>query len=151
MSDADCIPALISYASDSNRLAEAQHEAAAKLLRDEHLRYPMDGCAITLSCLLQAVGVAVPDTYLALGMVDLLESRGWQKVPLGEQKAGDVGTTCYGGVRHPGVDHVYLVLREMNEDENTVADNQARVPHFRSVSGHPDGKSPTRMFLRAPD
>ena len=149
MSDKECIPALIAIGGNSSSLESCQHDAAAKLLRDENLVYPMDGCAITLSCLLQSAGIDVPDTFLALSMVSVLESRGWQKIPVGEQKAGDVGTTCYGGVRHPGVDHVYLILRDMNEDECVVADNQRSCPHFRSMSGHPDGKSPTRVVLRA--
>jgi hypothetical protein len=150
MSDAERIADLIRVGSDSALLQHAQHEAARKLLKFDGEIYPADGCAITLSCELQAAGVAIPDTFQALTMVALLEKRGWKKVAVGDPlRPGDVGTTCYGGVAHHGVDHVYLVLRPVNANENVIADNQRHAPHLRSVSGHPDGKSPTRMFLRA--
>ena len=149
MSDAERIPELIQGASDPAAILTAQHAAARKLLAFDGEIYPSDGCAITLSTFLQTAGVTIPNTFQALALVNLLEKRGWQKIPVGQQKAGDVGTTVYGGVPHHGVDHVYLVLRVIGVNENVIADNQRPVPHLRSVSGHPDGKSPTRFYLRA--
>lgn len=79
----------------------------------------------------------------------LRDKREWTPIDVGGQHAGDVGST-YGSEPQHGVDHVYLVLENMNGDEMTVADNQATKPHFRWASGL-GGKSPTRFFLRAPD
>lgn len=147
MDDATHIPGLISLASSPNHLLAAQHAAARKLLAYDGEHYPSDGCAITLSTLLQEAGIEVADTYLAIQMGEVLAKRGWTRVPIGEQKAGDVGSTCGPRPNH-GSDHVYLVLREMNADEMTIADNQAQAPHFRFASGK--GKTPTKFFLRAP-
>jgi hypothetical protein len=74
-----------------------------------------------------------------------LLTRGWTKISVGQQQAGDVGSTC-GEVPHHGTDHIYLVLRTLNVDEMVVADNQEPTPHFRFASGN--GKSPTTYFLR---
>jgi hypothetical protein len=67
---------------------------------------------------------------------------------IGQHQDGDVGTTCGGTPLH-GVDHIYFLLHRVNDDEMVIADNQARTPHFRFVSGK-GGKSPTTYFLRAP-
>lgn len=147
MSDAQNIPALLSIASDSSRLIAAQQTAAQKLLDYDGEIYPSDGCAITLSTLLQDAGVDVADIFTAIELGDVLKKRGWIVVPLGEQRAGDVGSTC-GKVAHHGQDHIYLVLRPVNVDEMVVADNQDTKPHFRFVSGK-GGKTPTKFFLRA--
>ena len=66
MSDGESIPKLMEIASDSYQLQTAQHVAAKKLLDYDGEIYPSDGCAITLSVLLQEAGIAVPDTYLAI-------------------------------------------------------------------------------------
>jgi hypothetical protein len=118
--------------------------------RTDGEKYPQDGCAITLSVLLQEAGIDVPDTYMAIDMSRLLQSRGWTKIVVGGQQNGDVGSTC-GEVAHHGTDHVYVVLRVLNPDdpdEMVVADNQEAAPHFRFASGM--GKSPSTYFLRAP-
>jgi hypothetical protein len=78
----------------------------------------------------------------------MLEKRGGTRIQLGQQKAGDIGSTCKAEPDH-GSDHVYLVLRPLNDDEMVVADNQAIVPHMRYASGK-GGKTPTTHFLRAP-
>lgn len=148
MGDADLIPELIRIASNTNSLVTAQHDAAEKILRFDGEIFPADSCAITQSCLLQLAGIAVPDTYQALAFGEMLEKRGWKKVPVGEQKAGDIGSTCYGGIAHHGTDHVYLVLRAVNADEMIVADNQSHLPHMRFASGR-GGKTPARFFMRA--
>lgn len=145
MSDKDLIGAALALAKNS--LQSVEHDAARKLLNYDGEIYPRDGCAITLSTLLAAAGMDIAPTYQALAMGNLLKSRGWQVIPVGQQQAGDVGSTCGTTPQH-GVDHVYFVLQRLNNDEMVVADNQASQPHFRWASGQ-GGKSPTRFFLRA--
>lgn len=129
----------------AKNIESIQHEAAHKLLKATGLRYPHDGCAITLSCLLQNAGIDIPDTYQALAMGQLLKSRGWTVVPVGQQQAGDVGSTCGASASH-GNDHVYFVVSILNETEMVVADNQSLQPHFRFTKKH---QTPTKFFLRA--
>lgn len=148
MSDAAYIPALLQIASDSSQLQSAQLVAARRLLVFDGENYPSDGCAITLSVLLQDSGVDVVDTFTAIELGRRLQNaRHWQLVPNGQQQAGDVGSTCGAQPNH-GSDHIYLVLRAVNIDEMIVADNQASQPHMRFVSGA-GGKTPTKYFLRA--
>jgi len=47
-----------------------------------------------------------------------------------------------------GADHIYLVVKRVDDDEMVIADNQDSVPHRRFASGK--GKTPTDYFLRAP-
>jgi len=146
--DRQFIPGLVTLASDADRLVAAQHLAAKRLLDFDGEIFPTDGCAVTLSVLLQDSGILVPDTFQAIVLGDLLKSkRNWQVIPLGEQQGGDVGSTCGAQPDH-GSDHIYLVLKVLNSDEMVVADNQEPKPHFRFVSGK--GKTPTKFFLRAP-
>lgn len=149
MSDRDQVPQLLQEASNAALLQSAQMRAAQLLLAYDGEVYPQDGCAITLSVMLQAAGILVPNTFTAFGLGQLLESkRGWKLVAIGQQQPGDVGSTCGAEPQH-GVDHIYLVLKVVNPDEMLVADNQRAYVHSRSVTGKPDGKSPTRFFLRA--
>lgn len=148
MSDADRIPGLLALAANPNTLEAAQKEAALELYRFDGEKYPADGCAITQSTLLRQAGIDVPFTFQALALDKLLQSRGWLKIPVGQQKAGDLGSTCVAYPRH-GSDHIYLVLHDMNGDEMIIADNQATAPHLRAASGA-GGKTPTTHFLRAP-
>ena len=149
MSDSDKIQPLLDIASDSGQLLGAQHVAARRLLDFDREVYPSDGCAITLCVLMQDAGIAIPDTFQAFSLGNKLrDDRNWQVIPVGEQKAGDVGSTCGSQPNH-GYDHIYLVLRTLNTDEMVVADNQEARPHFRYASGQ-GGKTPTRFFLRAP-
>lgn len=148
MSDRQNAQDLIRYASDPARLQAVQHTAAAKLLAYDGEIYPADGCAITLSLLLQAVGINVPDTYMAFDLArELEQSRSWVRVATGSQKSSDIGSTC---LQAPvqGSDHIYFVLKAVNGDEMVIADNQMAAPHFRFASGQ--GKTPTQYFLRAP-
>jgi hypothetical protein len=145
--DAQFIPALLKLGSDANQLLAAQHTAAKRLLDFDGEIFPSDGCAITLSVLLQDAGIAVKDTFLAIDLGNLLKKRGWQIIPMGEQKEGDVGSTCGTQPDH-GSDHIYLVVKVLNSDEMVVADNQETHSHFRFASGK--GKTPTKFFLRAP-
>ena len=146
-SDSGRIAKLIQIASDPSGLASVQSRAAAALLEYDGEVYPHDGCAITLSILLRDAGIDVPPTYQAITLgSQLKQSRQWQVIPLGQQQAGDIGSTC-GPTPDPGADHIYLVLKRVNSDEMVVADNQATEPHFRFVSGQ--GRTPTKFFLRA--
>lgn len=147
MADAAQIPALIAFASNAVNLQNGERAAAKKLLAFDGENYPSDGCAITQSCLLQAAGIAVPDTYLAIAFGTMLQARGWKVIAVGQQQAGDIGSTCKAQPDH-GNDHVYLVLKPVNADEMVIADNQANAPHFRYASGQ-GGKTPTTHFLRA--
>jgi hypothetical protein len=148
MSDGESIPKLMEIASDSYQLQTAQHVAAKKLLDYDGEIYPSDGCAITLSVLLQEAGIAVPDTYLAITLGSTLKKqRNWQVISVGQQQPGDVGSTC-GVTANHGSDHNYLVLKVLNFDEMVIADNQALAPHFRYASGL-GGKTPTKFFLPA--
>jgi hypothetical protein len=149
MSDSQYIPGLLKLASDSARLVAAQHVAAKRLLDYDGEVYPHDGCAITLSVVLQDAGISVEDTYQAIALGDLLKSdRQWQVISVGDQLAGDIGSTCGPAPNH-GHDHIYLVLKVLNSDEMVIADNQEPEPHFRFASGK--GKTPTKFFLRAPE
>ncbi|MBV9221362.1 MAG: hypothetical protein JO366_11705 [Methylobacteriaceae bacterium] len=149
MSDQDCLPELIGLASNSDHLQSAQHIAAKRLLDHDGEIFPSDACAITLSVLLQESGISVPDIFGALELGNHLKNiRNWKSIPIGEQRAGDVGSTCGSRPAH-GKDHIYLVLRGVNADEMVIADNQDTQPHFRFVSGKA-GKTPTKFFLRAP-
>lgn len=145
--DHENIASLITTLSNSNSLQSAQHTAAKRLLAYDGEIYPSDGCAITLSVLLQSVGIDVPDTFKAIELGKVLQNRGWKVIPVGQQKKGDVGSTC-GTQAHHGYDHIYLVLEVMNIDEMVIADNQSGSPHFRFASGK-GGKTPTTFFLRA--
>jgi hypothetical protein len=147
MGDGQFIPSLLKIASDAGQLVAAQHVAAQRLLAFDGETYPSDGCAITLSVLLQDSGIAVKDTFLAIDLGNVLKKRGWQVIALGEQKEGDVGSTSGAQANH-GFDHIYTVLKVLNSDEMVVADNQQPQPHFRFASGN--GKTPTKFFLRAP-
>lgn len=149
MSDSEHIPDLIKLASDVSLLQDAQRIAAKKLLDFDGEIFPSDGCAITLSILLQEGGIAVPDTFKAIDLGNVLKNKNWKTIPVGEQRDGDIGSTC-GSQPHHGQDHIYLVLRSVNSDEMIVADNQKPEPHLRYASG--GGQvTPTRFFLRAPE
>ena len=146
MTDQNQIATLIKIASDANSLQAAEQAAARKILAFDGEVFPADSCAITQSCLMQAAGIDVPDTYQALAFGNMLKQRGWQVVAIGSQQAGDIGSTCGTAPNH-GSDHVYLVLRPVSADEMVIADNQASAPHFRFASGK-GGKTPTKFFLR---
>ena len=144
--DAGAIDRLVGLASSPQNLRAAQAIAAQRLLAFDSEVFPHDGCAITLSVLMQQAGIEVSDTFPAIALGQALQRRGWKKITVGQQQKGDVGSTC-GTVAHHGTDHIYLVLRDVNDDEMVIADNQETSPHFRFASGN--GKSPTTFFLRA--
>jgi hypothetical protein len=69
-----------------------------------------------------------------------------ERIELGQQKAGDVGSTCGPSANH-GSDHIYFVIQVLNFDEMVIADNQQTAPHFRFAGGK-GGKILTKFFLR---
>lgn len=157
MSDAQFIPKLVEIAGKVGSLDDAQKIAAADINRMEGRKYyPTNSCAITQYALFKDAGIDLGEPiYLALAFVQTLQKRGWKSIDPADVRSGkeelqpgDIGTTVFGGVRHPGVDHVYLVVKPLSEDENLIADNQATEPHFRYIDGT-GGKSPTTLFLRA--
>lgn len=145
MTDKDRIERLIQEASSIDRLQVLQARAAGKLLNYDGEKYPEDGCAITLSLLLQNAGIDVPDVFTAVELGKTLRERGWQTIAPGRQEAGDIGSTCCSAPRH-GFDHIYLVVQKLDDDDMIVVDNQLPIPHFRHVGG--EDKTPTRFFLR---
>ena len=149
MSDKDQMKTLLEQGTNAALLQISQMKAAQLLLAYDGEKYPQDGCAITLSVLMQAAGIDVPNTYTAIELGRRLrDKRGWEVIAPGNQKPGDVGSTCGEEPNH-GVDHIYLLVKNLSPDEMLVADNQRSHVHTRSVSGVPDGKSKTRFFLRA--
>jgi hypothetical protein len=74
MGDIQYVPSLVKLGSDANQLVAAQHIAAKRLLDFDGEIYPKDGCAITLSVLLQEAGVAIKDTYQAMVLGNLLKT-----------------------------------------------------------------------------
>ncbi len=149
--DRDRIPRLIQIGGFDESLQRAQGVAAAAL-REVGVTFPRRAGAATLSALLEAAGINVPMTLgagkLAQRLGGRLNSRRWDHVPVGEQEAGDVGV-CLDDSPRDGADHVYLVVRRVDNDEMVIADNQATTPHPRFASGK-GGKTPTDHFLRAP-
>jgi hypothetical protein len=147
MGDKTRTPTLLQLAGNVSTLDSAQARAAAELLAYDGEVYPQDGCAITLSVLLREAGINVPLIYQAIALgPHLRDVRKWEVIPVGQQAPGDVGSTC-GSEAHHGFDHIYLVLKKLNDDEMLIADNQSTQPHFRFASGQ--GKTPTKFFLRA--
>jgi hypothetical protein len=118
-SDRDRIPALIEIAKDPNKLKQIYDEARPKVPG-----FPNNGCAITLSILLQKAGIGIRSETMAWELGKKLEARGWQRVSVGEQQAGDVGSTCLENDHRHGKDHIYLVVEARGQDEMIVADNQ---------------------------
>jgi len=146
-SDKERVQTLLQLAGAVPTLDSAQTRAAADLLAYDGEVYPHDGCAITLSILLRDAGIDVPLIYQAIELGRHLRNvRKWKVIPVGQQVAGDMGSTCDTQPRH-GFDHIYLVLKKLNDDEMLIADNQSTQPHFRFASGQ--GQTPTRFFLRA--
>jgi hypothetical protein len=150
--DKNHIQRLIQIAGSTSGLSQAQRTAAKALSDAGEPPFPHNGCAATLSALLEVSGIDVPMTLgagrLAYRLGGQINSRGWQHIPVGSQQPGDVGVTFdLGG--NPGADHIYLALECRDKDKMLIADNQARAPHPRSASGS-DGKTPIDYFLRAP-
>ena len=146
LSDKDKMIEVINIARTPARYEKVQEIAASELFKLTHESWPHDGCALNLANLLQEGGIAVPDVTQALALGNYLhDERKWQKIPVGQQQPGDVGSTC-GPTAHHGYDHIYLVLERQDSDKMVIVDNQQPLPHERLASGK--GKTPTKFFLR---
>ncbi|MDB5118672.1 MAG: hypothetical protein JWQ79_4164 [Mucilaginibacter sp.] len=135
---------LVRQGNSAAGLKAARESASASLPG-----YPTNGCAAHLSELLRQSGIDVPLTWGAGKLAQVLTVRGWTRVTVGSQMAGDVGV-CFDNDPTPaGADHIYLVVSTFGPDEMMIADNQRTTdePHARFASGH--GKTPTEYFLRA--
>jgi len=141
--DGKYIPDLISQGSTADGLATARRTAAAALTG-----YPHNGCAAHLSALLRQASIDVSMTLSAGMLAHRFEQRGWTRIAVHQQQAGDVGV-CFDNTDPPGADHIYLVVRRIDDDLMDIADNQNPVdePHRRYASGK--GKTATQYFLRA--
>lgn len=111
--------------------------------------YPSNGCAYHLSALLQQAGIAVKTEGGAGELAAQLEARGWRRVAVGGQRAGDVGVTYDHDPTPPGADHIYLVVATKGPDEMVIADNQRKADLTRARFASGKGKTPTAYFLRA--
>jgi hypothetical protein len=145
IADAVHIPELIHQGRTATGL-----EAARATAKEALPQYPTNGCAAHLSALLQQSGIDIPMTFGAGKLAQRISDRGWQRIAVGSQIAGDVGV-CFDNDPTPaGADHIYLVVDSVGPDEMMIADNQRTIdePHTRRASGA-DGKTPTEYFLRA--
>ncbi|HDT6047477.1 TPA: hypothetical protein QHC14_005520, partial [Raoultella planticola] len=146
LSDKEKMIEVMNIARTPARYEKVQEVAASELFKLTHESWPHDGCALNLANLLQEGGIAVPDITQALALGNYLhDERKWEKIPVGQQQAGDVGSTC-GPTAHHGYDHIYLVLERQDSDKMVIVDNQKPQPHERLASGK--GKTPTKFFLR---
>jgi len=147
--DGDHIQQLIANGSSASSLAQAQETAAAALPS-----FPHNGCAANLSALLIQSDIPVPMTLGAQALANVLKGRGWDRIDIGNQAPGDVGVTL-DETPPPGADHIYLVIKPIDNDEMVIADNQETTPHNRCASGkratgEDHGTTATEYFLRAP-
>jgi hypothetical protein len=139
------VPELLQQGSTEAGLEAARTTAKAALPQ-----YPTNGCAAHLSALLQQAGMDVPLTFGAGKLAQRMADRGWTRIEVGSQAAGDIGV-CFDNDPTPtGADHIYLVIQALGPDEMSIADNQRTTdaPHTRFASGA-GGKTPTEYFLRA--
>jgi hypothetical protein len=99
-------------------------------------------------CFLDAAGIDVPMERGAGALGKYLEkTRGWTRVKVRGQKPGDVAV-CFDKTKPPGADHIYLVVKCIDNDEMLIADNQTKYcPRTRYASGH--GQTAVEYFLRA--
>lgn len=137
------IAELIRLGSDVTEIAKAQ-----KIAKRAWSYFPHNGCAANLCALLQLAGINVPMILGAGKLAHTIEDRGWTRISIGNQQAGDVGVTFDQGAP-AGADHIYLVLSvdADNRDKMLISDNQDNEPHSRYASGY--GKTPTKYFLRS--
>ena len=145
IADAVHVAELIQQGSTAAGLKAARTVAKAALPQ-----YPTNGCAAHLSALLQQAGMDVPMTLGAGKLAQRIADRGWTRIDVGSQIAGDVGVCLDNDPTPAGADHIYLVINPLGADEMMIADNQRTTdaPHKRRASGA-DGKTPTEYFLRA--
>ncbi len=153
--DANQRDELIALGNDPRAIARVQ-ELAKDLMQATGNGHTLRlACAATLSCFLNEAGIPVVKTVGAGNLARRLEDgRGWQRVDVGDQMAGDVGVTVDADPSRPGADHVYLVAERLDSDLMFIADNQVvGRRHHRTASGARkgamrSGKTRTAYFLR---
>lgn len=148
--DATRVPVLIEIGSDVERCDAVRAKARRAMIKIYGRPTLHNACAATLSLFLKEAGIAVPITYGAGALARLLEKeRGWSRIPIKQQRAGDVGVCRDDDTSIPGADHVFLVVKRVDHDLMSIADNQdSHSPHPRYASGK-GGKTPVNYFLRA--
>src|SRR5262249_29245540 len=109
--DKECIPLLIKLGSDVESLHRIQ-DIAARTMKTNHYGYTLhNACAATLSAFLNEAGIPIRTTLGAGRLANRLsEDRGWGRISVGDQKAGDVG------VANNNV-HIYLVVKAEDSDQ----------------------------------
>src|SRR5207253_1548703 len=132
--DRDRIDALITLGRSASSILRMQGIAKGAMARSGLGRTLHNACAATLSAFLENAGINVPMTLGAGNLGRRIKNRGWTRVPVGQQIAGDVGVAKDTGPP-AGADHIYLVVERINSDKMLIADNQAPNPHIRFASG----------------
>ena len=152
--DQQAVAALVNPDGDFAYLREvltiARQEAASYLGVDPSIESIPNGCATVLSIMLRRAGIDIPIEPGAGNLARLLESRtghgrGWDRVAVGYHQPGDVGVT-FDLTSPPGADHIFLIARLIDGNTVTVADNQRRQLHERTLLGGP--RTPTAYLLR---
>ncbi|MBY5399485.1 hypothetical protein HFN01_32300 [Rhizobium leguminosarum] len=145
--DAGCINELVALA-EGKGLRKARKVAAEALGISPGKTSITNGCALTLSHMLQQAGANIPLIDNSGRLAKHLEKdRNWKRVAVGDHQRGDVGVTYdNGGV--DGADHIFLVLEVLGNDEVLTADNQDVEPHPRSLK-EVGTYTETEYFLRA--
>lgn len=109
--------------------------------------FPKSGCGANLSTAVRLAGYDIEFNTWAQDVIDEMRREGWTVVSKRDGRAGDVGVSIdLNG--NGATDHVFYVVSR-DGDRMLVADNQAKAPHPRTISGK-DGKTATDFFLRPP-
>lgn len=62
-------------------------------------------------------------TWGAGKLATVIAARGWSRIVVGQQVAGDVGVCFDNNPDPPGADHIYLVVQALGAGEMMIADN----------------------------
>jgi muramidase (phage lysozyme) len=148
--DAERVTKLVENASDPNWCEKVRERGRKAMIRIYGRETSKNACAATLCCFLNAGGIDVPMEYGAGKLARYLEkTRDWTRVKVGDQRAGDVAVCYDKDKRTPGADHIFLVVKRIDQDEMLIADNQTDFsPHTRFASGR--RQTAVEYFLRAP-
>ena len=141
--DKDQIPQLVHLGSTKQGVQQAQALSKGVMERNGYGLTLHNACAATLSEFMNLANVNVPITLGAGNLARRIENRGWKRISIGDQHAGDVA------VAKNNV-HIFFVVQAIDDDIMLIADNQASGPHRRKASGDPElNHSPVAYFLRA--
>jgi hypothetical protein len=141
--DKDHIPELIALGSTQQGVQRAQALAKQVMYDNGYGSTLHNACAATLSEFMDLVNINIPITLGAATLAARVQGRGWNKISVGGQRAGDVAIAVNNV-------HIFLVVQAIDNNQMLVADNQAPGPHPRRASGDASlNHSPTAYFLRA--